>query len=109
MTQFDEREQAYEAKFSHELELDFRAVMRRNKLLGLWAAAQMGLPEADADAYAKSVIEIDFTSPGHDDVLQKVFADLTQKGVNVTEHIVERKMEELLDEAHKQVRAGTAQ
>ena len=38
MTTFDDRENAFEAKFAHDSEMQFRAEARRNKLLGLWAA-----------------------------------------------------------------------
>ena len=38
MSTFDERENAFESKFAHDEELQFKAVARRNKLVGLWAA-----------------------------------------------------------------------
>ena len=50
MTTFDDREQAFEKKFAHDSEMQFRAEARRNKLLGLWAAELMG--RTDAEAYA---------------------------------------------------------
>ena len=47
MTQFDDRERAFEAKFAHDEEMQFRISARRNRLLGEWAARQMGLTEAE--------------------------------------------------------------
>lgn len=76
MTTFDERENAYEAKFAHDEEMQFKAVARRNKLVGLWAAELMGKSGADADAYALEVIKSDFEEAGHDDVVRKVTGDL---------------------------------
>ena len=38
MTTFDKREESFEGKFAHDEELRFKAMARRNKLLGLWAA-----------------------------------------------------------------------
>ena len=82
MTQFDDRERAFEAKFAHDEEMQFRVIARRNRLLGEWAARQMGLSEAEADAYAKDVIRADFEEAGDEDVIRKVLGDLTAAGVD---------------------------
>ncbi|RED49971.1 DUF1476 domain-containing protein [Aestuariispira insulae] len=103
MTQFDDIEKAREAKFSHEQEVEFKAIMRRNKLIGLWAADEMGLTGADADAYAKTIIDIDFEKVGHEDVVQKLLADMLAKGVETSDHIVRKQMDDLLVEAKKQL------
>ena len=42
MTTFDKREEGFEKKFAHDEELRFKAMARRNKLLGLWAAGILG-------------------------------------------------------------------
>ena len=60
MTTFDDRERAFEAKFAHDEEMAFRVVARRNRLLGQWASARMGLTPEETDAYAKSVVQADF-------------------------------------------------
>jgi len=79
MTTFDDRENAYEAKFAHDEELLFKAEARCNKMLGLWAAELLGKTGDDAEAYAKSVIIADFEEAGHEDVIRKVAADLDGK------------------------------
>ena len=79
MTSFDNREHAFEAKFAHDAEMQFRAEARRNKLVGLWAAALLGKTGEEADAYALSVIAADFEEAGIEDVVRKVAADLTGK------------------------------
>ena len=81
MTAFDDRKTAAEAKFTHDQEFQFKTIARRNKLLGLWAAEQMGISGADAEAYAKQVVIADFEEPGDADVLRKVLGDLTGKGI----------------------------
>ena len=43
MTTFDDRERSYEKKFAMDQELKFKAEARRNRLLGQWAAAKLGL------------------------------------------------------------------
>ena len=103
MSTFNEREKGFEAKFKYDQETTFKVNARRNKLLGLWAAKQMGLAGLAAEDYAKTVVIADMEKPGDDDVLQKVLKDLTDKGVNVTQHRVRAEMDALLPEARKQV------
>lgn len=76
MTTFDDRENAFENKFAHDAEMQFKAEARANKLLGLWAAGLMGKTGDAADAYAKEVVKADFEEAGHEDVFRKVSADL---------------------------------
>lgn len=76
MTTFDDRESAFEAKFAHDEEMQFKAVARRNKLLGIWAAELLGKTGSDADAYAVEVVKSDFEEAGHEDVVRKVAGDL---------------------------------
>ena len=104
MTTFDKREEGFEKKFAHDEELKFKAYARRNKLLGLWAAAELGKTGADADAYAKEVVLADFEEAGDGDVIRKVVNDLKSKGI--TEDAVTAKLSELLAQAVAQIQAG---
>jgi len=103
MTTFDEREAAFEKKYAHDAEMQFKAEARRNKLFGLWAAAKMGLTGDAADAYAKSVVIADLKEAGDQDVLRKVAEDLAGKGMTVAETELRKKMGEFLAEAKSQV------
>jgi hypothetical protein len=76
MNTFDDREHAFEAKFAHDAEMQFRAEARRNKLLGLWAAELMGKSGDEATAYAAEVVKADIEEPGEEDVFRKLAADL---------------------------------
>ena len=60
MTTFNDRENAFENKFAHDAEMQFKAEARRNKLLGLWAAELLGKSGEAAAEYAKEVIRSDF-------------------------------------------------
>ena len=101
----DDRKKAFEDKYARDKELQFKVGARRNKLLGLWAAEQMGLKGDAATAYAKSVIESDFEESGDEDVFRKVKGDLDAGGVAVTDHQLQRQMAELMDTAIAQVKA----
>jgi hypothetical protein len=105
MTTFDDREKGFERKFALDEENEFKAVARRNRLLGEWAAGLMGL-ENVAD-YARVVVKSDFEQPGDDDVLRRVFGDLKGAGVDINEGAVRRKMDELLGVAREQIAAGS--
>ncbi len=105
MTTFDKREKSFEAKYAHDQETLFKIGARRNKLLGLWMAEQLGLDGADADAYAKQVIASDFEKPGDEDVFEKVWADVQGKGLNLTEEQVRQQMQDLLETARAQITA----
>lgn len=76
MNTFDDRQRAFEAKFAHDMEMQFKAIARRNKLLGLWAAGLLGKTGQAAEDYAMEVIRADFEEAGHEDVFRKVQADL---------------------------------
>jgi hypothetical protein len=102
MTQFKNREKAFESKFQKDQELQFKVTARRNKMLGLWAAEQIGLDGADAEAYAKEVVVADFDEPGDDDVVRKVLGDLQAKGVDVSERAVRREMDSLFEKAKQE-------
>lgn len=100
MTTFDDRENAFEAKFAHDSEMQFRAEARRNKLLGLWAADLMCKAEDAAAAYALEVVSADFEEAGDEDVVRKVVADLAGKA---SADQVRAKMRELLPVAKAQL------
>jgi hypothetical protein len=96
---FNDREKAFEDKYKHDQELQFKVEVRRNKLLGLWAAELLDLEGEAAEAYAKEVIASDFDEPGDDDVLRKVLADLEKAKVEISEHRLRKKMDELREVA----------
>lgn len=99
-TTFDDRENAFENKFAHDAQMQFKAEARRNKLLGLWAAELMGKSGDEADAYAKEVVKADFEEAGDEDVYRKVSGDLGDKA---SEAEIRAKMAELLAVAKGQL------
>lgn len=103
MTHFKDREKAFESKFARDEELMFKATVRRNKLLGLWAADLMDLEGPEAEAYAKEVIKADFEEVGEEDVYRKVKGDLDKKNLDISEHRVRKAMAEFLEEAKRQI------
>ncbi len=103
MTQFDNREKAFESKYAHDQELQFKVMARRNKLLGRWAAEQMGLTGDAVAQYAIEVVKSDFQEAGDHDVFRKVKADLDAKQVAVTEYRLRKEMDDLMMVAKQQI------
>jgi hypothetical protein len=103
MTDFNDRERAEEAKYAMDEQTAFRVAARRNRLLGHWAAAKMGLTPEETDAYAKEVIQADFEEAGDEDVIRKVLGDLTAAGIDVDDAGVRAALEEKAIEAKRQL------
>lgn len=101
---FKDREKGFENKFAHDLELQFRANARRNRLLGHWAAQLLGKTGDDEVRYALDVVREDFREAGHDDVVRKLKADL---GDLADEATIRAKMAEYLDIAKAQLMGET--
>lgn len=100
MTTFEDRENAFENKFAHDAEMQFRAEARRDRLLGLWAADLLGKTGDEAEAYAKAVIKSDLEEPGDEDVFRKLSADLGDKADEAT---IRNQMAALLAKAKAQL------
>ena len=103
MTTFEEREKGFERKFAHDEELRFKSTVRRNRLVGRWAAEKLGLAGEDAEAYAKLVVKADFEQPGDEDVLRKLRADFAAKGIDISDTELHRVLIEKLGEAVRQI------
>jgi hypothetical protein len=107
MTQFNDRERAFEAKYARDEEMQFRITARRNRLLGEWAARQMGLSEAETESYAKDVVRSDFEEAGEDDVVRKVLGDLTAAGIECDEDKVREALRNKEIDARRQIIEST--
>ena len=103
MSSFDDRKDAFEKKFAHDEELAFKVEARTCKLFGLWAAEQLDLEGADADAYAREVIGANLEEPGFDDVKRKVMPDFEKHEVEVSEHVIDNMLEKYFQEAKIQI------
>lgn len=107
MSTFDERERSYEKKFAMDEELRFKAEARRNRQLGQWAAAQLGMTGTDVDDYVKSVRKADLAEKGDEDVFRKIRKDFDDKGVKVSDADLRKKISELLATAVAEIEAGS--
>lgn len=102
MTNFDDRERAFEAKFAHDQDLQFKITARRNRLLGEWAADRMGLTPEEKVAYARSVVQADFEEVGDEDVVRKLIGDLTAAKVEISDSEIRAALDAKSVEARRQ-------
>ncbi|HIJ63738.1 MAG TPA: DUF1476 domain-containing protein [Rhodospirillaceae bacterium] len=103
MTAMEEREKAFEAKYHLDEEMAFKANVRRAKLLGLWAAAKLGLADEAALAYARSVVEADLADGHHGALISKLLGDLAVEGIPIDAETITHQMDRLAREAQAQV------
>jgi hypothetical protein len=106
MTTFDEREKSFEKKFALDQELKFKSEARRNKLLGEWAAAKLGLAGTAVEDYVKAVRRADLAEKGDEDLFGKIRQDFDRNKVTVSDSELRAKMSELLAEAVRQIEAA---
>ncbi|MEM7214277.1 MAG: DUF1476 domain-containing protein [Pseudomonadota bacterium] len=103
MSGIEDRGDAFEKKYAHDAESQFKAEARRNKLLGQWAAEKLGKSGDEIEEYAKEVVRSDFEEPGDEDVFRKIRQDFDNAGVEQSDHQIRRTMEELMDTAIGQI------
>jgi hypothetical protein len=103
MTTFDDREKSFEKRFALDEELKFRSEQRRNKLIGEWAAAKLGLAGQEVQDYVKAVRKADLTTKGDEDVFQKIRKDFDAKAVAVPDAELRKAMADFLAKAVDQI------
>lgn len=109
MSAFEDREKAFEAKFQLDEELVFKVNARRDKLLGLWAAAKMGLTGQQAEIYARSVVYSDLADSRHDAMIAKLKADLDKAGAFFTPAELRAEMDKLIVRARDEIATELAE
>jgi hypothetical protein len=96
MTMFEDRERAFEAKWAHDEEMQFRILARRNELLGRWAASELGLGGDDADRYVADLVALALKNRAIDALFLKLKADL---GPGYGDAAILKQMDECLEAA----------
>src|SRR5262245_29467994 len=88
---------------------ELKTTIRRNKLLGLWAAEKLGRTGPDAEAYADA-LAVGTLDPELSDVFSRIRKDFDAAGVAQSDEQILRVMNELMLQAANQIparRAGT--
>jgi len=81
---------------------DLKKTIRRNKLLGLWAAEKLGITGRDAKAYSDD-LAVGTLDPELSDVLSKIRKDFNAAGVVQSDEQILQVMNELMLQAGNQM------
>jgi hypothetical protein len=81
---------------------DLKQTIRRNKLVGMWAAAKLGITGRDAVAYSDA-LAVGTLDPEHSDVLSKIRKDFSAAGVLQSDEQILSVMNELMLQAGNQM------
>lgn len=108
MTTFDEREHAFEEKHAHDEELKFKARARRDRRLGLWAAEKLGKTGPEAENYAAGLVVAELRKDSAEQILKTLRADFDRAGLDISDHDIRKKMDELLAIAIKEITKGAS-
>lgn len=104
MSGFDERGNSQETKYVLDAAKEFKVEAKRNKALGYWSAALLGIEgEAAVEKHALSVIVADMEEAGDDDVFRKLRKDLTDGNIDISDQAIRDKMAECLEAARAEV------
>jgi hypothetical protein len=109
MTTFDKREHAFEEKYAHDEELRFKARVRRDKLLGLWAAEKLGKTGPVAEDYASGLVVAEIRKDSAEQILKTIRADFDSAGIAIPDAEIHKQMEQLFAAAVSEVTKGTVQ
>ncbi|HUK60146.1 MAG TPA: DUF1476 domain-containing protein [Stellaceae bacterium] len=107
MPSFEDREKSFERKFEHDQELAFKVRSRRRKLLGLWAAQQLGLAGQDAEAYANGLAALGLHRGGDEEEVEHIARDFAAKGIALDRAHIALESERFDRAAKKELGAAT--
>lgn len=94
MSSMEDRQKTFENKFAHDEAMLFKVEARTCKLFGLWVAEQIGLDDETAKSYAGEVVAANLEEVGYDDVIRKVRPDIDAKGLDLSDHLLNTKLDE---------------
>jgi len=104
MSTLDGRGKGFEDKFAHDEEIAFKAKIKRNHLFSNWVADQVAVSDSDRDSFLQKYNEFDMSKPDIHFLIDLAEKDLEAAGIDISEHRLENKLEDLLVEATALIR-----
>ena len=81
--------------------MERQAAITCSRMMALWAGEKMGLSDESLESYAKAVTREDEAPPSEEDLIRKVYGDLTASNIEVRESEVWTKAAEFLAQARE--------
>ena len=106
MDSFERREEGFERAFSRDEELRFKARARRNRRLGAWAGEKFGLSGQALADYATALVDRELASADDEALVAELARALDGVEPKVSEHRIRRRLDELGQEALRDLHSG---
>jgi hypothetical protein len=106
MSEFDRRKQGFEKFFALSEALRFKALSRRNRTVGRWAAEKLALAGEAADRYAEDFGKVRIEGETDETLIARLHDEFVKAGVEVSAHRIRRKFEAAMNEAINEIEAG---
>lgn len=103
MSDLDDRKKAFENKYALDQELMFRIEARAVKMFGLWIAEKLELGAEEAKDFAGGIVAANLDEPGFDDVKRAVRPALAEKGIEISDHVIDTQLAHFMEEARVQI------
>ena len=103
---FEQRAECFEKRFVISEEVRFKAVARRNKLVGLWAAQLLGYDGEAAKARADALVQAQIRRGDDETLAAELRGELARGGVEMSAHRIRRKMDQAMAQAIAGIQAG---
>jgi hypothetical protein len=103
MNQFEQREKAFENKFVHDQEIEFKVNARKNKLIGLWAAEKLKMDDKRAKDYAMSIVDSEVEHPDDIHIIHKIVTDFKAANISIDQDTILAELERIKMVARNQI------
>ena len=106
MDEFDRRKQAFDKFFALSQALRFKALSRRNRAIGEWAAEKLALTGEAAQRYAEDFGKVRIEPNDDEALIARLHDEFAKAGVDVSAHRIRRKFEAAMNDAIAEIEAG---
>ena len=107
MDEFDRRKKGFDKFFALSEALRFKALSRRNRAVGEWAAEKLGLTGEAARALRRSLRQgADRRRNDDEALIARLHDEFVKAGVDVSAHRIRRKFEAAMNDAIAEIEAG---
>jgi hypothetical protein len=106
MDEFERRRKGFDKFFALSEALRFKALSRRNRAVGEWAAEKLGLTGEAAERYADAFAQPQIEGADDETLIARLHDEFVKAGVDLSAHRIRRKFEAAMNDAIAEIEAG---
>jgi len=106
LDEFDRRKRGFEKFYALSDALRFKALSRRNRAVGRWAAEKLALTGEAAERYAEGLAQAQIDGADDEALVARLNDEFAKAGVDASDHRIRRRFEAALAQAVADVQAG---